>query len=130
MIGLSRFFLPRLTLVIPVFAAIVAACSPGHEVMRGSVVMMVQNGAHICLGSEDGVRVGELLTIYRTKEIPLPNEPMVPDGSGRYQPRVKHELVKVGMARVTAILGEHYAAIELIEGELEASDIVEKQRRP
>lgn len=105
-------------------------CSFSHEAMHGSVVMTVRNEAHICLGSEDGIRVGELLTVYRTTEVPLTNEPMVPDRSGRYNPRSKFSLLKVGTARVTEVLSDHYAAIELVEGEMLPNDIVEKQRRP
>ncbi len=111
-------------------AVIVSGCSANHETMRGSIVMVLEKEAHICLGSQDGIRVGERVTVYRTKEIPSTKEAIVPDRSGTYKPRTKYTMVKVGIGEVTEILSEHYAAIKIVEGEFQANDIVEKQQRP
>ena len=112
------------------FAVMLSACSVSHETMRGSVVMAFEKEAHICIGSEDGIQVGDRVLIYRTKQVPSTKEAIVPDRSGGYRPKVRYEKVKVGTARVTEILSEHYAAIELIEGDLQANDIVEKTWLP
>lgn len=97
--------------------------------MRGSVVMAFEKQAHICMGSEDGLQVGDQIAIYRVQQIPSTKEVIVPDRSRGYRPKVRYERVKVGTAKVIEILSEHYAAIELIEGELLTNDIVEKSSR-
>lgn len=109
--------------------ATLSGCSVNHETMRGSVVMAFDEEAHICIGSEDGLEVGDRVIIYRTKQVPSTKDAIVPDRSGRYKPKLRYEKVKIGTARIIEILSEHYAAIELIEGELKASDIVEKSWR-
>ncbi len=120
-----------LTMIVAIaVAVIVSGCSANHETMRGSIVMVLDKEAHICLGSQDGIRVGERVLIYRTKEIPSTKEAIVPDRSGTYKRRTKYTMVKVGTAEVTEILSEHYAAIKIIEGEFQPNDIVEKQWRP
>jgi hypothetical protein len=91
--------------------------------------MKLENEAHICIGANDGIKVGDILTVYRTKEVLLPKQAIVPDRVGKYQPKVKYEMVKVGRAKVTALLGEHYASVKPIDVVLEASDIFEKTDR-
>lgn len=108
---------------------VMSSCSANHETMRRSVVMAFERQAHICIGSEDGLQVGDQVAIYRVKQVPSTKEPIVPDRSRGYRPKMRYEKVNVGTARVTEILSEHYAAIELIEGELLANDIVEKSWR-
>ena len=128
---LNRFGLP-LTIVLVVLlslALLISGCSANHETMRGSVVMAFERQAHICIGSEDGLQVGDRVVIYRVTQVPSTKEAIVPDRSSGYRPKVRYEKVKVGTARVIEILSEHYAAIELIEGELLANDIVEKISR-
>ncbi len=97
-----------LTVAIAV-AVIVSGCSVNHETMRGSIVMVLDEEAHICLGSQDGIRVGERVLIYRAKEIPSTKEAIVPDKSGTYKPKTRYTMVKVGTAEVTEILSDHYA---------------------
>ena len=118
-----RLFLLSLVLVVAL-----GGCTVTHETMRSSIVMKLEKEAHICIGKDDGIKVGDILTVYRRKEVPVPNEPFVPDRSGRYRPKVRYEMVKVGRARVTAIMSEHYAAIVPIALQLEMTDIVEKTR--
>ena len=120
------FLLLMLSMVMPV---ITGGCSRTHETMRSTIVMKLEKEAHVCIGASDGVKLGDILTVYRTKRIPSPKQTIVPDRSGRYQPKMQYEMVKVGIARVTALLGEHYAAIEPIDIDLEASDIIEKTSR-
>jgi hypothetical protein len=91
--------------------------------------MAFGKAAHICMGSEDRLQVGDRVTIYRVKQVHATKEPTVPDRSRGYRPKMRYEKVKAGTARVTEILSEHYATIELIEGEMLANDIVEKSWR-
>jgi hypothetical protein len=116
--------------VLTSLTLVMSGCSANHETMRGSVVMALEKEAHICIGSEDRLQVGDRVTIYRTKQVPSTKEAVVPDRSGGYRPKMRYEKVKVGTARVSEILSEHYAAIELIEGDLQENDIVEKKWLP
>ena len=122
---------PSLVLIMlpAAFTVMIIGCSVSHQTMRGSVVMKIDQEAHICIGSDDGIKVGDVVTIYRAKALPLTKEAIVPDQKGRYIARTRYEKVKAGRAKVTAILSEHYAAIEMIEGQLEMSDIVEVAKR-
>jgi len=42
-------------------------CSTGHDTLRGSVLMKLDEVAHICVGSDDGIRVGDILLVYRIR---------------------------------------------------------------
>lgn len=105
----------------------VGGCSTSHETMRGSVLMKLANEAHICIGSEDGMQVGDILIVYRVK---LDGEVWLSDYEQRYPtaiPKwVNYQKVKVGEIEVTEIFNQHFAAVKLISGELQGSDIVEK----
>lgn len=107
----------------------VGGCSTSHDTMRGSVVMKLDNEAHICIGSEDGVQVGDILLVYRVK---LDGEVWLSDYQQRYPTaipkRVNYQKVKVGEVEVTEIFNQHFAAVKLISGELQGSDVVEKRR--
>ncbi|MEK7249568.1 MAG: hypothetical protein AAB209_04000, partial [Bacteroidota bacterium] len=56
-------------LVLFVLASFVAGCSVSHPAMRGSVVAVVENEAHICIGTSDGLKVGDTLAVYRTRQV-------------------------------------------------------------
>jgi len=34
-------------------------CSTSHQTMRGSVLMKFEDRVHICIGTDDGIQVGE-----------------------------------------------------------------------
>lgn len=122
-------FIYLLLISVIVALALIGGCTVTHKTMRSSIVMKLADEAHICIGVDDGIKVGDILTVYRTKEVPLPQQAIVPDRSGRYQPKVKYEMVRVGRAKVTALLGEHYASVKPIDMVLEASDIFETTNR-
>ena len=88
-----------------------------------------EEGAHICIGTGDGIQLGDVMVVYRIK---VDNTWWLPD----YQQRVptartvtqRYQKIKVGEVRVTEIFDEHFAAVTLINGELQSNDIVEKRR--
>ena len=121
--ALTTAFLSSLVLF-----TLVSGCSTGHETMRGSVLMKLDNEAHICIGSNDGIRVGDLLYVYRIK---VNKQWWLSEYQQQYptaEPRkVNYQKIKVGEVRVAEIFDEHFAAVKLISGELQGSDIVEKR---
>lgn len=105
-----------------------SGCSTSHETMRGSVLMKLDDEAHICIGSDDGIGVGDVLFVYRIK---VDNQLWLLDYQLRYPTanakKVSYQKVKVGEVKVTEIFNEHFAAVKLISGELQGSDIVERR---
>ncbi len=114
-------------LVLFVLASFVAGCSVSHPAMRGSVVAVVENEAHICIGTSDGLKVGDTLAVYRTRQVGRSNLPYGPYRSpGEIQRSFQYEKVRVGKVRVTRLFDEHFAAVEVVAGEIDYPDIVEK----
>lgn len=110
-------------------AGYVAGCSVSHRAMRGSVVAMVNGEAHICIGTYDGLKVGDTLAVFRTRQLGQPSLPYGPyRGPGEIQRSFRYGKVRVGTVKVTRIFDEHFAAVEAIAGEVDFPDIVEKRR--
>lgn len=94
-------------------AVFIIGCSSGPSVAKGYVVMRTTSEAHINLGADDGVQVGDTLTVWRQ------------ESSGATTNRT----VRVGMVRVTKLLDDHNAAVEILTGTLRERDSVEKKIR-
>lgn len=114
-VGIETFLLVGTLWLV---GSVLSGCTVSHQVMRGSVVAIMDSEAHICIGSEGGLK-----QVHSTKKA------IVPDRSRGYRSKIRYERVRVGTARVIEILSEHYAAIEFMEGELLTNDIVEKSWR-
>jgi hypothetical protein len=116
--------------VILLYGNTLLGCSTSHEAMRGSVLMTLEDEAHICIGSADGIRVGDVLAVYRFR---VDNTWWLSDFEGRFPAaeyrRPQYQEIKVGEAKVIEIFDGHFATVRVVRGELEASDIVEKTRR-
>lgn len=108
---------------------LMARCSVSHPAMRGSVVAVVENEAHICIGEHDGLNVGDTLAVYRTSQVGRSNLPFGPyRDAGEIQRSYQYEKISVGKVKVTRIFDEHFAAVETVSGEIDFPDIVEKAR--
>ncbi len=83
----------------------VAGCSVSHPAMRGSIITMADNEAHICIGTYDGLTVGNTLAVYRTRQVGRSHLPYGPYRSpGEIQRSFQYEKVRVGNVKVTRIL--------------------------
>jgi hypothetical protein len=91
----------------------IAGCFAGSSIVKGHVVMRTNSQAHINLGSDDGIQVGDTLTVYREER-------------GR---SLSSRTVRVGKVRVARILDTDHAAVEVLTGTLQERDTVEKQTR-
>lgn len=108
-----------------------AGCTVSHQVMRGSVVAVMDNEAHICIGSHEGLRVGDTLAVYRTKQVGFPTIPFSPGRTrAEYERSYRYERLRVGKVRVIRIFDEHFAAVEVLTGEVDYPDIVERSFAP
>ena len=90
---------------------IIVGCSGGQSIIKGTVVMRTGTEAHINLGSDDGIQIGDTLSVWRDET------------SGR----TKTRNVRVGEVRVIKILGKNYSAVEILKGNLNEQDVVEKR---
>ncbi len=86
---------------------------PRAEMIKGSVVMLDSAGAHIDLGKESGLVIGETLIVYR--EVPITGHQTQTD--------------RVGIVRVTKYLDNKYSAVEVLEGSVREGDRVERSSR-
>lgn len=115
-------------ILLPLFAAGALAMAPppagsahgqapttAHTVsMRGSVVHSVRGRVVVCIGSSDGARAGQELTVYRVSQVPHG-----PPG------RPTFRRTRVGTVRIELVLGEHFANARVISGTASLNDIVE-----
>jgi hypothetical protein len=114
-----------------VLTIVLAGCSVSHQTMRGSVVAVLDNEAHICIGSHDGLKVGDTLTVYRTRQVGFPTLPYGPRRTpSEVERSYRYERTKVGKVRVIRIFDEHFAAVEVLAGEVDYPDIVERSFIP
>jgi len=88
-------------------------CSLGSSVIKGSVIMQTATEAHINLGSDDGLKVGDTLIVWRDERAST--------GTTR--------TVRVGMVRVVRILDESHSIVDVLAGTLRERDTVEKKKR-
>ena len=98
--------------MIIIASIVVAGCSSASSVIGGLVVMRTEKEAHINLGSDDGIQVGDTLTVFRS-------EPTAPG--------IRN--VRVGFVKVTKLMDGNYSAVEVLTGTLYERDIVEKRNR-
>ncbi len=108
--------------VVPISSAFILVAGCAHQIMRGSVVMKIDDGtAHVCLGKGE-VDIGDRLVVYD-------NRCGLQAGASRTTPYpFDCRMVRVGEARVVQTLNDHYSVIQLEPG-LEANEgqIVEKE---
>ena len=90
--------------------------SAGHKyLMRGQILEVSGDSAYLCVGSKDGARVGQELSVYKfTKQLSHPK----PQGQ-----RFKKE--KTGVVQITGIKDEHMATAKIISGLVKQHYIVE-----
>lgn len=107
--------LVRVLLVILVTAMGCATLGPvGHKYLMRGQVLEVKNGtAYLCLGSEEGAKVGQVFTVRR-----YVNMGYQKGGQPLY--RINH----VGTVKITDV-ETHMANAKIVSGDVKANDIVE-----
>lgn len=86
--------------------------------MRGQVLEIQPGSVVVCIGQEDGARVGQVLDVVRHLS-----------RSSRAKstgPRFRKE--GVGTVRITSLFDEHYATAEVVKGSPRVNDTVELER--
>ena len=100
--------------------AMPASASIGHGFfMRGSIVADEPQGKVVCIGSEDGAAVGQVLDVFRTVVNPGPSG----KGAGP-----SYRRVPAGHVRIDHIYNGHFAHVSVVYGSPSVNDIVELHR--
>jgi hypothetical protein len=95
------------------------ATNIGHSFfMRGSIVAEDATGTVVCIGKEDGARVGQVLTVFH---VTIPAGPQKGIGTG-----FRRDLV--GHVRIDHIFGGHFAHVSVVDGKPAVNDIVELKK--
>lgn len=89
-------------------AMLVAFFSVPHP--HGAITMRSATEAHINVGRNDGIQVGDTLTVWR-------DEPAMQ----------KKRNAAVGAVKVTKLVGAHYAAVQVVRGAPQVNDAVCKE---
>ena len=96
-----------------VASLMIIGCAVGPSVIKGTVIMRTTTEAHINLGSDDGIEVGDTLTVWRDES--------------RAKPLTRN--VPAGKVRVTKVIDKNYSAVEILKETVSERDIVEKRAR-
>lgn len=83
--------------------------------MKGQILEVNGDTAYLCVGSADGAKIGQELTVYRFVKIGHPG----PKSGNRY----KRE--DTGKVRITEIIDEHMADAKITSGEAREGYMVE-----
>ncbi len=81
--------------------------------MRGQVLEVRDGTAFLCIGSEEGAKIGQVFTVHRYVNV----EP-------RRQAQPHYRIDFVGMVKITEI-ESHMASAKIIDGDIQANDVVE-----
>lgn len=85
----------------------------GHQyLMRGQVLEVNGGTAYLCLGSEQGAKVGQVFTVRR----------YVSMGGRGGQPQYRVD--RVGTVKITGV-ETHMANAQIVSGDVKANDVVE-----
>lgn len=115
----TRIARVRLSSILPLLflAVSLLACSAGQAVyhgvlMKGHVVDQDESGPVICIGSEDGARVGQTMTVYHNERNPVQKTatPIIRTEAGRIE--------------IVQIFDAHYARAKVLKGQIRIGDTV------
>lgn len=107
-------------LATPVIAPAAAnAASIQHTLfMRGSVIAIDNGTAVVCIGSADGAKPGQTLSVVRAETIPSPSS----KGGVSYRRR------EIGSVTIQSIIDEHFARATIDKGDVRRHDLVELRK--
>ncbi len=104
--------------VLAIFSIALAGCANSdfsHEyLMRGQVIAASSDNIVICVGREDGAKVGQELFAFRFFETNNSGE-----GDDIYERR------NIGKVKVEKFIDGHYAKVIVVEGDIKKYDMVQ-----
>jgi hypothetical protein len=104
-------------LVVAVIGFIVSGCANSdfshNYLMKGKVISVDDNNIYVCVGLDDGAKVGQILETYRFV-LNDDNE----EGSDFF---LKQE---TGQIIIDELVDKHFAKVKVLEGEVKKHDMV------
>jgi hypothetical protein len=98
------------------FAGIAAASTPPHTtVMQGQILSVEDDGIVLCIGTEHGASVGQVLEVVRHVRTTR-----APKAAG---PGFRRE--HVGQIRIAELFDEHYSRADVVSGSPQVHDSAE-----
>jgi hypothetical protein len=118
-----RLYLQLIRLVlVAVVVGLVASTAQAqlyHKyIMRGQIVGATDDGVVLCIGSQDGAEVGQVLEVYKI----VYEQPIEESGDSF---RREH----TGQVTIESIVDEHFARAKITRGEAEVHDVVELEAK-
>jgi hypothetical protein len=102
----------KLQIINPALLAVgllIAGCAAGNTIVEGTVAMRTTAEFRTDVGSAEGIKVGDTLTVWRGERRPV------------------FRNIRAGTARVVRLIDQHHSAIEILSGTLWEHDIVQKR---
>lgn len=104
-------------LSIIIFSMALTACANSqfaHKyLMRGQVVKANANEMVICVGTNEGAQVGQILDVYRHDF-----EATLEEGADAFS-------TAIGKVSIIEVVNEHYAKVKVVSGEIKLNDMVQ-----
>ena len=82
------------------------------DIMQGQIVDKTDGEVVLCIGTKEGAKVGQELTVYEVHNVSLPKA-------------TRYERQLVGKIRITEIIEEHFAKARIVEGKADKYNIAE-----
>lgn len=105
-------------MVLVVFSVVLAGCANSNfshkYLMRGQIITSSLDNIVVCVGLDDGAKVGQVLNVYRFFDTNFSGE-----GDEIYEKR------SIGKVKINTIINEHYAKVTVIEGNVKKHDMVQ-----
>ena len=109
-----KYILSALVLLLLVVSTSFAGSVQHKYLMKGSVLEATDGTVYLCVGTSDGAKAGQELTVVRFTKTGTN-----PKGG----PMFKKE--EVGKVKIQEIVDEHMANAKIISGDAKVNDIVE-----
>jgi len=105
-------------IALVVFAVVITGCANSdfshNYLMRGQVVSDSPNNVVVCVGLEDGAKVGQVLNTYHF---------IINDDNEEGAKSFKKE--EKGQVRIEEIIDEHFAKVSVLKGTVNTNDMVQ-----
>ena len=108
----------RVSILFSIFLLMAGCASSSfyhRQFMTGQVVQAAEGQTVVCIGEPNGAEAGQILDVYRAAL----NANIVEEGQSAW---VREW---VGKVKVDEIIDEHFATVEVLEGDVMKNDIVE-----
>ena len=84
--------------------------------MRGTVLDVTGDMVYLCIGTADGAKVGQQLSVHRFQQAAV---------VGQGKPAGGFDRQDIGEVKITEVVDVHYARAKVSKGDVKVNDVVE-----